>query len=241
MNIRPFKHAALFLVLTHCALAQNTHLDFRNAIVVYNHSTFEQDKGRPVVSNSTLSAYTDSRLQVLHPTIAFRWRTKAINFQEIELSNLLVRSVDYRLENYDTSGAFIGASGNVFVSSEIQLRYEYLLTFAKSKEKKLVPAIGFGARPGYSRTEVKYYSKAFYPNSVDRISIEFQVTPRLTYFFNEKLFFDANVPIDIFYVNAYIYKQENPAVPKHLQSYSNFDFEALPYMLNLRLGLGFKL
>ena len=75
----------------HC-FSQNTNLDYKKAIKIYNLTSYEKYSKSEYIDDSS-SAYllsTVSDLQILHPTFAFQWKTRKNNFQEIEISYLML-------------------------------------------------------------------------------------------------------------------------------------------------------
>ena len=77
--------------VAHC-FSQNTNLDYKKAIKIYNLTSYEKYSKSEYIDDSS-SAYllsTVSDLQILHPTFAFQWKTRKNNFQEIEISYLML-------------------------------------------------------------------------------------------------------------------------------------------------------
>ena len=80
--------------------AQNTNLDFKNAIKIYNLSSYELNiKTEPII-NSPSGAYyfTTVNSQFLHPTIAFQWKSKKNNFHEIELTDFSLNKMSAKIQ-----------------------------------------------------------------------------------------------------------------------------------------------
>ena len=79
----------LLLLFIKNGWTQNTNLDYKYAIKIYNLTTFDEYRE----SKSDTTAYSTKTLQILHPTVAFQWKTKKNNFHEIELTNFMLRGV----------------------------------------------------------------------------------------------------------------------------------------------------
>ena len=78
-------------LLTTIGLAQNNHLDYKFGLKVYNLTSFEKNTKLTILDDVTglSSEYTKKSLQILHPTIAFQWKSKKNNFHEVELTSLM--------------------------------------------------------------------------------------------------------------------------------------------------------
>ena len=88
------KHILIILLLLFIknGWAQNTNLDYKNAIKIYNLTTYEEYQRSEKLNDTSSSYYnyTTTNFQILHPTIAFQWKTKKNNFQEIELTSFII-------------------------------------------------------------------------------------------------------------------------------------------------------
>jgi len=228
----------LLLLFIKNSWAQNTNLDYKNAIKIYNLSTFEEY--RELKSDSF--RYTATTLQLLHPTIAFQWKTKKNNFHEIELTNFMLSKVGTKTETVtNTSGNAQMVSGNDLTTTLISLRYEYILNFNKSKDKKLVPSIGFGINPYFKQNNYSPKISSSFPTSEDFIGARTFITPRLTYYIKPKIFIDINVPLCLFDTHYLKEEEDNPAIPANQRTATSYDFELFPKIYSGRLGIGLKI
>jgi hypothetical protein len=132
-------------------------------------------------------------------------------------------------------------AGERLVQSSFSLNYEYILIFSKSAEKRLVPSLGFGLNPYYFRTSSFPASPADFRRSETRTGINLFVNPRLNYYLGPKFFIDLNIPINIYNFFWDIYTNRDPRIPVKYQTYTNIDWELLPSVYSLRLGIGMKL
>jgi hypothetical protein len=129
---------SLSLIAT-SAVAQNPNLDYKAAIKVSNMSTFEEQtkSRRPSSTASHRLQSTTETLQLFHPTIAYQWKSNQNNFHEIELSRFMWNKVGTStLMIADTGAVAKLVSGGELSSTDISIRYEYILCFNKSKESK---------------------------------------------------------------------------------------------------------
>lgn len=226
--------------------AQNTNLDFKNAIKISNLTSFEeQTKSRRISDTSSyLYLYSTKTLQILHPTIAFQWKSKKQNFHEIELTCLTFGKNSTKTEvTNDTTSTTNGQliNGGDLRTMAISIRYEYILTFNKSKNTKILPSIGFGINPYFRQNNYSPKITTSFPTSEISAGIRTFITPRLTYFVTSKLFIDLNIPLCILDTSFFVDKEDNPAIPSQERTLARFDFKQFPTVFSGRLGIGFKL
>jgi hypothetical protein len=88
-------------------------------------------------------------LQVMHPALAIQWQNGKHNFHEVELTRLLVNK-NYNTYDVSTPAGGWERSGSRNVT-HVTLRYEYILCFAKKRDEKLGPSLGFGLAPSFFR------------------------------------------------------------------------------------------
>lgn len=234
----------LLTIIVKKSWGQNTNLNFKSALKVYNLATFEeQTKSRGLNESSSYSIQNSSTsLKILHPTIAFQWKSKKNNFHEIELTSLAIGENRTKTEIVnDTLNNSQIINGFNHTTTVISARYEYIVNFNKSKESKLVPSIGFGINPYYRQNSYSSFVSSSSPASDIRVGMRTFITPRLTYFFTSKLFVDLNIPICFFDNYIYTDKENNPAIPLSQRNISTFDFNSFPAIFSGRMGIGFKL
>ena len=118
----------LFLLLPAFASSQNKNLDYKRAIKFYNLSTYQKTTSTSSDSVFTYNSYS-SNFQILHPTIAFGWKAKNQNSNEVELTGLLVKKTSSNSSIATTSSNLPPntVSGADVFSSSISLRYEYII------------------------------------------------------------------------------------------------------------------
>ena len=125
----------LLTTLVKTGWSQNPNLDYKTGLKVYNLTTFyEQTKSRKLNDTSSYSIQkTSTSLQILHPTIAFQWKSKTNNFHEIELTSFKLEKNGTKTENInDTTNNSQIISGADLTTTAISARYEYILNFNKS-------------------------------------------------------------------------------------------------------------
>ena len=224
--------------------AQNTNLDFKNAIKIYNLSSYELNiKTEPII-NSPSGAYyfTTVNSQFLHPTIAFQWKSKKNNFHEIELTDFSLNKMSAKIQigniNQDTLNL---VDGNELTTTSLSARYEYILNFNKTKDRKLVPSVGFSINLYYKCDNYSPIFSTAHPSSDSYLGSKVFVTPRLTHFLTSKFFIDLNVPLCFANTYARVVNVKDPTIPIADRKVSTIDFQLFPKTFNLRLGVGLKL
>lgn len=241
--MKPFLFYLILLFSFTWLKAQNTYLDYKYSIKLYNLTAYEQssengivDSLMPMVRNSSTT------LQYVHPTFAFQWKTKKQNFKEIELINFYINKTTGSREQLDTIGRVEKVlSKKVLVSSGISLRYEYTVMFKKLKTSKFVPSIGYAANPYFKLDNfVPELSNAFI-STKSTLGARGFIIPRLTYFIGSKFFLDLNLPFCVMELYYQVNENENPMIPSNQQRISNINFELFPKVFSARLGLGLKI
>ena len=224
--------------------SQNTNLNYHSGLKLYNTTIFEEQSKSMLVSDtsSVRFQYTNTNSQILHPSIAFHWKSKTNNFHEIELTNFMVNKVGTKTEYVsDTSASGQLVSGEYITNTALSLRYEYIAVLNKSKNSKVVPSIGFGVNPYFRRSSISYESATSFPSSNQSIGVRSFITPRVTCFLTSKLFLDVNIPICLFDNYILTESSDNPAVPISQRDISTYNFNQFPKFISGRIGLGIKL
>jgi hypothetical protein len=240
-TILPF---LLLVVFAKTSWSQNTNLNYHSGIKLYNTTIFEEQSKSMLVSDtsSVRFQYTNTNSQILHPTIAFQWKSKTNNFHEIELTNFMVNKVGTKTEYVsDTSASGLLISGQDIVTTAISVRYEYILTFNKSKDNKFVPSLGLGVNPYFRKNKYSPLASSSFPASEGSLGLRTFITPRITYFITPKIFVDFNIPLCLFdnFIKTEI--TENANLPVESRSVSSFNFTSFPQFLSARIGIGIKL
>lgn len=234
----------ILLLFLKSGWTQNTNIDYKYAIKAYNLTTYDEFERTRTSSDSSSSIihYTSTSLQILHPTIAFQWKTKKNNFHEVELTGFMLGKLSTSKEiSDDTLNSGQTTSGYDLFTTSISARYEYILNFNKTKNSKFVPSIGFGINPYYKQDNYSPKVSSLYPTSEIYIGTKVFVTPRLTYYLSSKLFFDINIPLC--FIDSYflIDKEDDPALPIEERTVTTIDFEAFPKVFSGRIGIGIKI
>jgi len=234
---------AFLFVFINKGWTQNTNLDFQYAIKLYNLTTYEEfNKTKRTNSSSSYYEYTSTNLQMAHPTIAIQRKTKKNNFHEIELTNLMISKSGTLTEiKNDTTGITFFVGGDEITTTYISMRYEFILNFNKAKNKKLVPSIGFGINPYFRQFIYTPKLSSSFGTSESYCGVKTFVTPRLTYYLTEKLFFDINIPVCFFDTYYLIERSYNPTIPADERKIKTFDYKQFPKTLSGRIGIGLKI
>jgi hypothetical protein len=234
----------LLIIVVKVGWSQNINLDYKTAVKIYNLTSFdEQTKSRRLNdTSSNRYQYTNTTLQILHPTIAFLWKSKKNNFHEIELTSLMLGKIGTKTEivNDTTNNRQTISVGDI-TTTAISVRYEYILNFNKSKDSKLVPSIGLGINPYYRQNNYSPRISSSFPTSEISIGMRAFITPRMTYFLTSKLFIDVNIPLCFFDTFYLADKVDNPAIPVQERRITTFNYNQFPKVFSGRLGFGLKL
>ena len=234
----------VLLLFVKSGWSQNQNLDYKYALKIYNLSSLDEYERSIKTSDTSLSHlnYTTTTLQILHPTIAFQWKTKKNNFHELELTSFVLGKISTKTENTaDTNGISQAINDYDQKTTLISVRYEYILNFNKNKDKKLVPSIGFAVNPYYRENNYLPKISSSFSTSENFFGARVFVTPRLTYYLNSKLFFDINIPICFFDSYLLIDEENNPALPEMQRTTSTYNFNGLSKVYSGRIGVGLKL
>jgi hypothetical protein len=220
---------------------QNTNLDYKIGVKLYNLTTLEETMTKS--DSSSFSIYkTTTTLQILHPTVAVQWKTKKSNFHEIELTSFILGKLTNKTETIVDSTNNVQTESVIdLITTSISARYEYILNFNKLKNRKLVPSLGFGINPYYKQYKYSPETSSSFPTSLQYIGAKIFVTPRLTYYLGSKFFVDINIPICFLDGYALIDKEDNPVLPVEERTITTFNFNGFPMIFCGRIGVGLKL
>ena len=224
--------------------SQNSNIDYKYSIKLYNLSRYEETEQSKFMNSTTHDYFFDKKnnLQIFHPTLAIQWRTKKNNFQEIELVDMKWEKQESttQLRNDSTHGNML-LSGEKVAETSIALRYEYTFVFNKKKEKRFVPSLGLAASPYLQSYKSSPELSASFPTTERHTGLRMFVTPRITYFFKQKMFLDFNIPICIAQAEYSEEYTDNPSLPANQKQISSFDFNGIPKTFSARIGIGIKL
>ncbi len=234
----------VFVIASKIGWSQNTNINYKSAIKLYNLTTVDEQVWSTRLNNTSSLRYqnTSSTFQILYPTIAFQWQSTKNNFHEIELVRFMLGKTSTKTEivNDSLNNTQTISSGNLNTTA-IAVRYEYILTFNKSKERKWVPSIGFAVNPYYHQSSYSPKTSNALPTSNMNIGLKSFIIPRITYFVTSKFFVDVNVPLCFFDTYYSSYKENDPAISVQNRTNANFSFEGFPKFFSGRFGIGLKL
>lgn len=228
----------ILLLFIKSGWSQNPNLDYKKALKVYNLTTYE-DYSK---SKNDTTRFTSTTLQILHPTFAFQWKSKKNNFHEIELTDFHLAKARTKTEitkNLSDNGQLL--SGNDLVTTSISVRYDYIINFCKSKDKKLVPSLGFGINPYFRLNKYVPTLSTSFPATEQFFGVRAFFTPRLTYYLTSKLFIDINIPLCVFDYYNLTDKVNNPSLTLNEQKNYSSSFETSPRIFSGRIGIGLKI
>lgn len=226
----------LLVLVLKLGWAQNSNLDYKYAIKIYNLTSYEEYTKTTSFINETRTS-----IQILHPTIAFQWNNNKRNSNEVELTNFKLGKLDTKSETQDTiKGGNYNLEYDKF-STMISARYEYILNFNKSKDRKIVPSLGFGINPYYTQTNYEPKNTTKYRYSEMHTGLKLFLTPRLSYYIGSKIFIDINLPICISDVFYSVDKNEDPSYQSAESTTSTFNIDIFPKVFTGRIGIGIKI
>jgi hypothetical protein len=235
------KSIVFFLLVLSCcsAYAQNSNLDYKYAVKLYNLTTIADKNQLYKDSNYVRSVSID---KIAYPAAALQIATKKKNFHEIELSDLTIGRRDELTERiYPDQTTTEPVAGSVTTVTSVAVRYEYIIMFAKKKQAKLLPAVGMAAMPYYNRYRTDPAISAIFPTRDNIFGVRAFIVPRLTYYFNKKIFADLNVPVNLFDAQSHSTNTLNSALPAEQRTTTTFNFSGLPAYYSVRIGVGVKL
>lgn len=233
------------LLFSAISWSQNSSLAYSKALKMYNLTTFDAVSNTGQSSDLAGISFNSSvkTFQLLHPTIAFQWKTKKKeNFHEIELSSFSFRRTNTMEEKItDSTNSAQLISGSREASYSLAARYEYIFTFFKTKDRKFLPSLGLGINSYFLQSSTFPKTADLFPVSDRIIGSKVFLTPRINYFITPKLFLDFNIPLCILDVNLQTRKKQDPILPINQQSVSTIRFQQFPTVFSARIGLGIKL
>ena len=179
----------------------------------------------------------------MNPTIAFNWKGRKSNYNELELTTIsLNKNYDETTVSNTSSSALPSPiSGTKVISSMVSIRYEYIFIFLKGSASRVIPSLGCAINPFYEHLKKNPLTTQAFPTTIVNFGSNGFLVPRATYYFSTKCFFDINIPIELFNLNNSASKVSNPQIPIKSQRTSDWNFHLLPEFFSLRLGLGIKI
>jgi hypothetical protein len=232
------------MLIANYAMTQNTNLDYKRAFKISNMTRYETFKSSTMLVDSVNSTVENksSSLQLFHLTFAYQWKARKNNFHEIELIDLTVGRLAAKSEKkVDSLGIIQVLDGGRLSTSAISLRYEYIVNFNKSKDRKFVPSLGFGINPYFTHARFSPVVASSFPSSQKIIGFKVFINPRITYYVTSKFFVDLNIPICVLDNNLTVNKTRNPIISSSQSTISTYNFSQFPKVFNARIGIGLKI
>jgi hypothetical protein len=223
-NIEPLVHDLLLKQSRHCN---------KYSLKLYNLSMFNPER----VNNDSLFTMSNRLNKIISPAAALNIRTKRGNQHEIELSDI----------RYEVNEQIIRPKGFPGIYSDkhktigAALRYEYILVFAKKKDWKVQPSLGFSGQPYVNVDKVTSGATTIFPTSYSEVGMRGYIIPRINTDIFRRIFLDVNVPVCMMDMKYTSRKKMNPSLSPANQNVSLFDFEAMPSLFSFRIGLGVRL
>lgn len=233
----------LFFTAFHfVGLSQNENPNYKRSLKIYNLFTYQSSTNTTLDSINSTSSSSQS-IKILNPTIAYNWKGKKSNFNEIELITLILSKNYNETTITNISGTVKNPliSGAKIITSIISLRYEYIINFLKGSKSSLLPSLGCAINPYYQHINTQPVTSQSFPTTIINYGTHGFLIPRITYYASTKYFFDFNIPIDVFNLNNALLTVRNPQIPVKSQRTSDWDFSLIPKNFNLRFGIGIKI
>jgi hypothetical protein len=203
------------------------------------------------VSNGTFKSSQYSRYQNqntryftqdnTYPSVAINYKNKRKNQHEIELNRINITNTETLVERINGAGDKTYMPSQKITTTQIRMRYEYILSFTKKHPVIFEPSVGFAALAYYEKMNATPYQSTDFPTSVIYAGTRFALTPRVSINITKRVFADINIPVCI--MDAGIAKQNiaNPTLPMRAQRYSIADVELFPSYYSLRIGAGVRI
>ena len=235
----------LIVSLTICSITFLSHAQqkesFKKVLKIYNLSSYSQGSILETDSVST-NINNMSSFQIVHPTIAFAWRTKNRNYHEIELVNAIVnRFMNKSTFVVNSTTGIKSVSGGINNLTYIGLRYEFILEFMKDSKSDLTASLGFALQPTFIYSHSKTFTTFDFPSKHSSIKLDGFVIPRVNYKINERSFVNLNIPFSLFDFMYSQSKVRDPSVPIKSQKISSWNSEVLPKIYYLRVGYAYRI
>lgn len=181
------------------------------------------------------------KIEYLHPTFAVELVNKNGKTHEFELTEYL--------GNSQTTSNFLDSvpysDSETRYKTRFALRYEYAFV-STSSEKKIRLSLGAGAGIYYYKD--RYIGSFVYtpftysmPDKEVNMGVRAYFIPRLQWAMGKRFNLDLNIPVCFAQLNNYIMRVPNPAIKVNEQTSSTIDFNVLPKLLSLRLGVGLRI
>lgn len=186
--------------------------------------------------------YQNSKIETieyLHPTFAVELINKKGKTHEFELTEYI--------GNSQTTSFFWDSlpTESLRYKTRFALRYEYAFLSSPS-EKKIRVSLGAGAGIYYYKD--RYIGSFVYtpftyamPDKEVNMGVRAYFVPRLQWAMGKRFNLDLNIPVCFAQLNNFIVRVPNPALKASEQTSSTIDFNVLPKLLSVRLGVGFRI
>jgi hypothetical protein len=232
----------ILITVAHVSIAQNDNLNYKSGFKVYNHTAYEVVDLNNRITSPFPYIHTSKNIEVLRAVPAFMWQTKGNNFHEVELTRFSINKFNSKpLVAYDTSSTTKNDRGDKTFSTNLELRYEFVLNFNKNADTKFVPSLGFAFSPYFRHNKYTAESSSLYPAAEYYLGVKSFVIPRVTYYLNSKLFLDINVPICVYDAHYRESNNKNPALPFEQQVMGAYIFKPFAQIFTGRVGIGVKI
>lgn len=213
-------------VLGQTALKLNMHLQYQ---------PFENTHVRDSIYTEIQEGFDLSVLP--SPTISFYKENGS--FHEIGLSRIQY-IVDDDITTLNRPGVTQITNGAKETTFNIGFRYDYNILLS-NKEDPFSIYMGASASPSFTSITNEPKVSSSYKRTQIGTSIYVGVVPRVIWKVSSKLFFDLNVPVNLYELSYKWQKIHNPSLPIEQQSNGGFESTFMPKNYEVRLGVGVML
>ncbi|TVQ13909.1 MAG: hypothetical protein EA361_09045 [Bacteroidetes bacterium] len=224
--------------------AEDTNSSYRYSFKVYGLSVSESFEytQRFGIEDPYTRITEMSNWRIFHPTFALQWKTKADNYQEIEITFLEINSNELRqIDVLYLDNAYKKFFGGIKVTTtHLSLRYEYIYRFTKAVDRRFDFSLGAGINPYFFNISEDPVISNQFPTHERNMGAFFHVVPRIQFNLSNKLYMDLNVPFCLFYYNHRRMEREDPQLTEELKILTFTDNTLLPEVYSVRVGVGFR-
>lgn len=239
INMKKIAFVMLACLWSTLSLAQekkNSSLIFK----VYNQMSYSKTLVEFENINYNDNIRENKTLDFFQPSFAIQFKTTDYNFHEFELSEL--RFINNKYEETERDSIYTNVlNGNNSTSFRFAMRYEYTYLSKDLSNKKNEFRISYGVQPYTIMNNSSNYLSTIFPEKELYIGLRGMVTPRYIRHINEQLSLDINIPINFVDVHYYSLKINNPTLEPWQSNTQSVVFTGMPLLLNLRIGLAYRI
>lgn len=206
------------------------------AVKLYNVTTFDQPR---VIASYPTFSQSENYDQYLSPAVALTITNRRQNKHEIEISDIKLETKDnvytYRHPQFPI------VAGEKHTTAGLALRYEYIVAFAKRKDWRLKPSLGFALQPFFTMQQVTPYITVNVKNTHTEIGLRTFLVPRINVDLCKRLFLDVNAPLCLLDARRATNNRVDPTLPVSMQKTEVYEVAGPLHSVSIRVGLGLNI